>query len=562
MNTLLNEPCLINTSQGFCVLYKEKYLYSKYNPSKNIKTIVQNLEILPGTLILAFSPLLCYGLEELIQKLPKDSQVLAVEFDENLLSFSKKYIQNLCEKYKNNFHLLSKNDILNFHNILQKKSPVLEDNFFLLPPGSFKRAISIDFSAGTQFYKNLYDQFLQISQNAISTFYKNRITLTKFSRKYCHNIFKNLVNFPDSVPISSLKNTILKPILILGTGSSVLETLYKIQNCTQKFFIISLDATLPILKSFKIRADLIISEECQNVIEKMFIGSEKCSPLAICAFTNAPNTVNFSAKNISYFISAFTDADFLKNLSKITNFPNFINPFGSVGLTAIYFSLYLRKNENVKIFFSGLDFSFDKNFTHAKGSTVYKNLFFEQTKLKPLNQFSSIFNQTNVKILSKNKNELFSTKALLNYANVFSIFRAEKNLFDIRNDGVFLGTKEGFLEFDQILKSDEQEQNQILIQQFSNEEKIKIKNEIKIFFENEIKNLTLAKDILTSKIELPETERNQTLTKILENREYLYLHFPDGYRFLLEISFLKRVRTELDFYLKEFKIDLKNLLQN
>ena len=41
---------------------------------------------------------------------------------------------------------------------------------------------------------------------------------------------------------------------------------------------------------------------------------------------------------------------------------------------------------------------------------------------------------------------------------------------------------------------------------------------------------------------------------ILEEADYLYLHFPDGYKPSLDTSFLKRVRSEIDFFLKDIAI--------
>ena len=41
------------------------------------------------------------------------------------------------------------------------------------------------------------------------------------------------------------------------------------------------------------------------------------------------------------------------------------------------------------------------------------------------------------------------------------------------------------------------------------------------------------------------------LRALLTGREYLYLHFPDGYRVSTGTAFLKRVRAELDFFLKQ-----------
>ena len=92
MNENSSKPCLINTSQGFCVKYKEKFLYSKYNPQKTILNLIEKIELLPGTIIIAASPVMPYGIKNLIEKLPRDCIILAVEFDANLFEFSKPYL--------------------------------------------------------------------------------------------------------------------------------------------------------------------------------------------------------------------------------------------------------------------------------------------------------------------------------------------------------------------------------------------------------------------------------------------------------------------------------------
>ena len=46
------------------------------------------------------------------------------------------------------------------------------------------------------------------------------------------------------------------------------------------------------------------------------------------------------------------------------------------------------------------------------------------------------------------------------------------------------------------------------------------------------------------------TDLKLQLKKLLECREYLYLHFPDGYKLSMDTPFLKRIRAEIDFFLK------------
>ena len=85
---------------------------------------------------------------------------------------------------------------------------------------------------------------------------------------------------------------------------------------------------------------------------------------------------------------------------------------------------------------------------------------------------------------------------------------------------------------------------------------IELKQEIRAFFLQEINALEEAKKILKGEVNISENEKTKKLKAIFIPREYLYLHFPDGYKFSLDLSFLKRVRAEMDFFLKEFKTDL------
>ena len=66
-----SKPCLVKTERGFSVAYRNHFLYSKYNPARNILSIIEKTEVLPGSIILCFSPVLNYGLKELSEKLPE-----------------------------------------------------------------------------------------------------------------------------------------------------------------------------------------------------------------------------------------------------------------------------------------------------------------------------------------------------------------------------------------------------------------------------------------------------------------------------------------------------------
>ena len=68
-NQNFETPSLVETRQGVSVLYKDHFLYSKYDPSKAILNIISNLSIPEYSIILIFSPVLWLGLKELLAKL-------------------------------------------------------------------------------------------------------------------------------------------------------------------------------------------------------------------------------------------------------------------------------------------------------------------------------------------------------------------------------------------------------------------------------------------------------------------------------------------------------------
>ena len=81
------KPCIVQSTQGFSVSYKNKFLYSKYAPQKAIINTINSLSIQPQTLFLCISPVLPYGLKELSDKLPQNCFLLGCEADSNLLDF-------------------------------------------------------------------------------------------------------------------------------------------------------------------------------------------------------------------------------------------------------------------------------------------------------------------------------------------------------------------------------------------------------------------------------------------------------------------------------------------
>ena len=498
-----NKPCLVETSQGFSVKYNERFLYSKYNPEKNILQIVENISILPGTLILCFSPLLGYGINNLIQKLPNDCILLGCEVDEELFSITKEFCSKLEKSSSNRFYLLSPSEV--------KKLPILLEteakNY--LQKRNIKRIIKIDFSAGTTLHPEFYSNLEITLQSIINQFWKNRITLVNFGRRYSRNLIKNLSSLKNSIPLTSLFKTVSKNILVLGTGESLEKTIEQIKNTCDLYFIIAVDASLPILKKYKIKADIVVCEESQIAIAKAFIGCKNYAEYSVAGLTSCHNTVCTSAKNNSWFIPIYENTNFLKRLQNLKLVP-FIPPLGSVGLTATYLALNLRKDETIKVFVSGLDFSFSAGKTHANGAPANIALQSYSNRLFPAANYNATYNIGTSKFLDKSAQQKYTNVALNGYANIFNDFFAnEINLFDATTSGIKLN-----IPYLLPQATNNQLTRKITANEYYSDSQIeKVIN----FLNNELEKLNELKDILTSKIILSETERNKKIVQNTQN---------------------------------------------
>lgn len=542
-----NKPCLVETTQGFSVSYNNKFLYSKYAPAKSIEAQILSLSILPGTIFLCCSPVLHYGLSLLENKLPENCIILCAEIDEQLIQFNSNY-KNENQQIYNNLHItnLSKEEIFNLPIILNKNGYKFSDGTILPPAGTYKRIVRLDMSAAVQFHSEFYNELAIACTNSLMTFWANRITLTKFGRKYSKNFLSNLKNLSETTPIESFIKRINKPIVIFGAGQSFKDGLNLVKEKRNNFYILCVDTALTPLIKNKIIPDGVFIEEAQFIISRAFLGNTNYNFQVFAGLTSLPQINHIvNKKRISYFTTLYTNADFLTDAQKKNILPPSNPPFGSVGLTAVFYGLKFRNNDSIPVYVCGLDFSYSSGFTHTNGAMAHTERLINTTKLQSIHNYNACYNNNSISIIDKNKNKFFTNQAMINYSKMFnSFFSNEKSLFDIGTSGITLSIPQ--ISINSINDNIIGIENDIQIKSFSDIQKKGI-NE---YISSEKKSLILLRDILSGEKKISANEIDIEIKKIAARREYLFLHFPDGYSFQNNLSFLKRIRTEIDYFLK------------
>ena len=521
------------------VEYKGRFLYSKYDPAKATESAIEHLAILPGTLVLVCSPVLWHGYAKLESSMPAGCQVLALEDDENLYQLAQEGAPHGVAL----FRLDQRNQIDSF--VRQ-----------LCSTGGIKRSLRVDFSAGVSLAKERYDFTAGAIADVIATFWKNRITLARFGRLFSRNFLKNTANLDSSCLIEDVARSVSKPVVVCGAGESLDEVDFA-ALVRDEFFIIAVDAALPSLASRGVFPDALVALESQLAIEKSYIGLTheiKERDIVLIADLCSRNEVAALFLRKVWVATRYSDAQFLDRLRQCGIVQHFAEPMGSVGLLAVAAALVLRSTPDVPVFVCGMDFAFSVGRTHAKGTQAYKRRLFNCTRTNTIEDVASSFAIGAQEVTCKSGATARTTKILSQYAAQFkAMFSGQQNLFDCTSFGQDLG-----LAHKSICSCHWSTQARSpTLSCVSNATRGDGARQLLLA---ERESLVRLKDLLArgeaSSFRDEGITLDEQITHLASEREYLFLHFPDGFAFKATTSFLHRVRAEIDYFLKQLDIAL------
>lgn len=553
------KPLLIQTDRGFSVLYRNKYLYSKYNPQEAITAQIASLQIPDSALILCLSPVLGYGLKELAEKLSASSYILALECDQMLMRFSLDH----CDFSPFAHHRFSYIRTDSIAEVLKKIET--------LPQFPFKKCIALSCSGGVQLNQVFYDEVRLYADEIISRFWKNRITLMHLGRNYAHNTFHNLLSLVRSLtrsPKNSLAGSpawgapssksnfrlltgdehIRKPILVAGAGPSLDTTRDFIIKNRNSFFLLAVDAAAAALLP-DIRPDAIVLVESQYWIDSAFIGLHKYGIPVFADLTASPRALQACGGNVYFFCTEYARLRYLERLYQTLQ-PLILPPMGSVGLTAIQLALALAA-PHLPVLHTGLDFAWQNGLTHAAGSSPIKKLFAEINRTESPYKLS--LSSGTQRIVGKKGFSYWTTPTLSGYAELYRhTFSGNERVIDIGTEGCFLnGRQADITETERILTDAGKSNINADGSLFAFACKPDTANEryeaLCGYLTGEAEALTIVNDHLQGKRPISE----HMMEQLFAERDYLYSHFPDAARgYSLDLGFLKRAGIELRYLLK------------
>lgn len=408
----MDKPRLEKTGRGLTV-FDNRYLYSKKDPRRSPSMLAEKILPEERCLYLLPSPLLGYGIEQLLDKLPESSYILAFEVSQALFKLCSPHISDqLLKSPQLSVVRLSENESM------QK---MLDE----LGPWKFRKTIRINLNAGTQNKQILYDSLCEFAAEYQINYWRNRHALRLLGRNWIKHTYANLLHFSESTTLESDE----RPILVIGAGPSLESVLDFLKKHREGLNIWASDTALGTLLTAGIDPDLVCVLETQAWNHLDFHGNSGRGIPILADLSSYPNTISTADGPCVFYSSCFTELEFLDRLYRFHNKLIKIPALGSVGLAAVQLAL---DNSRGLIFLAGLDFSYTPGKTHARGSTWHRWQLVSMSRINPLPGWYACMQRGPLNFKGMDGSQLRSDRVLQGYADLFrSRFGGIKRLYQI-----------------------------------------------------------------------------------------------------------------------------------
>jgi hypothetical protein len=338
------------------------------------------------------------------------------------------------------------------------------------------------------------------------------------------------------------------------------------------FRIICVDTCLSALKERRITPDMAVILESQHWNLEDFTGLSGWNIPAAMDLSALPGSAGVLSGELFLFFTPWTELNIFERLGAAGLLPTSLPPLGSVGLSAVAIARLLTCGT---IITAGLDFSFTMDSSHARSTPEHKKRLRRHNRFKGLLNADAAFGQAVFATVSKTGQRVLSNPSMRNYRDLFErefgpVANGRGPKSSAKNDAPFFDMSNGTADSGLPLG----------IETLSPEASFKTlsggssitpnispslngdnsaSEKLMSFIRDEQNRLILLRNMLTGESAMDY----DTLTRLVDECDYLWAHFPDyaasarrPSQTELEansgtaISFLKRLRVEIDPFIK------------
>jgi hypothetical protein len=415
-------PRVFEAPGGLCVSYRGRLLYSARDPAALPRRVGAACDGGPARLHLVPSPLLWYGMAELLGAMGPGSAALCVEADPELERIARERMPpELAGDPRVSF--VAARDVGRAVEAARSM-------------GSFRACAIVALSGGESLNAPLYRAMAASISSEIEASWRNRAALVILGERWARNLLDNLASLPDidPEPLPRLGGA----TVVCGAGASLEAALPFLAGEREKLSIVACDTALGTLLASGIEPDLVVCLEAQahNIPDFIPLGGRRAAiaadlsshPLSFRA-TGGPRHLTLSRITASPFLSRLASRLAAARVPFIDT-----PPLGSVGVHAAHLAAGLASGPILAV---GLDFCFEPGKTHARGCP---SLLAEERRMSRLGrwrgQIEASFRPRNLRM-----GEYVSDPVLLSYAGLLASEGERAGLLDLRGRGPSIGAR-------------------------------------------------------------------------------------------------------------------------
>ncbi|MCL2269839.1 MAG: DUF115 domain-containing protein [Treponema sp.] len=557
--------------------WKGKTLLSGIDPARRAERVAESVPVADRTLYVCPSPLYGYGLDRLLARIASFSRsaLLCIEAEPELFELSQEHFGETL-MHNPQLYLTNRREAGPLCALLRQK----------WGPRFFRRVETIRLNGGWQLYPELYDYLAESLQWEIALDWGNAMTITKLGRRYIRNALRNLGHVPHGKPLNQVDFG-SDPVLVLGAGPSLDRLFDSLCRCNRAFRmpqerpfrIVCVDTCLTALQERGITPDLAVILESQHWNLDDFTGLSGWKIPAAMDLSALPQSAGILTGALHLFFTPWTALSIFGRLNAAGLLPPRMPPLGSVGLTAAAIARRLTRGNIVT---AGLDFSYTLDSYHARSTPGHKGRLRRQNRFSGMLNAQAAFGRAVFRADSKAGERVYSTPAMRNYRDVFEQeFGGEGGgrFFGIAGSGLPLGIRTlqpeaavDLLYSAGIFKTaaESHEKETVNDENSPAGETAILAEELQRFICDEWNRLIRLRDMLTGAAAID----GDVFVTLIDECDYLWAHFPDyagtdrrpekaaliNRADNATISFLKRLRVEIDPFLKLWKLIGENCM--
>ncbi|MCX7788310.1 MAG: DUF115 domain-containing protein [Spirochaetes bacterium] len=354
---------------GTNIFYKGKFLYHEQSPEEHTRTRAISVSLPEKAIILVPSPLVGYGMKELLQRLPSSSHLVCIEKDQFLMEITLRYmVPQIQQDPRVSF--IRTDSIPALIEYLGKK----------IDWKRFRKILLVPLNRGYILYRSFYDEVEKQLFLYLERILRNRLTTIRLGNRWMSNLFQNLVYLPNATPVTELR--IQKAPLVLGAGESLEDRFEWIKKVRDAVYLISVDTALPFLSSVGIRPDLVVSVDAQAINLQDFLALPFQGIPLVADLTVFPGILRIWKGPIYLFLSQFEPLRWFEDPQNAAVLPPMLPPLGSVGNIALYIACTCSF-PSLPVLCLGMDFHYVPGKPHARGTYTHRFYLSQQHRLNP-----------------------------------------------------------------------------------------------------------------------------------------------------------------------------------